>query len=109
MRKSILSLAICLLGIGLAWNVVAQTGGTERATRRMESAGVLTDKEAFVLLPPEIISGPNVLQEEVSPAGRYVLLVRQTARITAEMIRAASAGLGPSTAPADGDESAALG
>lgn len=51
---------------------------------------VLTDQEAFGLLPAELVAAPTVREAKWSPDGRYALLVRETMRITPEMLREAA-------------------
>ena len=47
---------------------------------------VLTDTEAYILLPAELISGPIVDRSSLSPAGRNVAVLRKIQRISAANI-----------------------
>jgi hypothetical protein len=48
---------------------------------------VLTDKEAFGLMPPELVAPMGVKQAMWSPDGQYILLLREDTRITPEKLR----------------------
>ena len=73
--------------ISLAANVCALPAAAQVGTR---ADAVLTDKDAFVLLPAELISGPVVMQSSLSPAGRNVAVLRKSARFSAENVPSAA-------------------
>ena len=52
---------------------------------------VLTDSEAYLLLPPELISGPVVAQATSSQSGRNLAVLRMSMRLSAENIPSAAA------------------
>jgi hypothetical protein len=56
---------------------------------------VLTETDAFALLPPELVAAPVVTNLSFSSNGRYILAERTNMRITSEMLRAAQAGREP--------------
>jgi hypothetical protein len=51
------------------------------------TSAVLTDTEAFLLLPPELIAAPVVQQTASSSSGRYLLVARQSMRISLDALR----------------------
>ena len=56
---------------------------------------VLTQTDAFALLPPELVAAPVVTSLWFSQRGRYVMAARTRVQITAEMVREAQAGQEP--------------
>ncbi len=48
---------------------------------------VLTEKDAFAILPPEIIAAPQVNNISSSESGRYILAERTSMRITQQMLK----------------------
>jgi hypothetical protein len=67
-----------------ATSIVAQPGPTEA---QMEIAGpnsVLTNTEAYVLFPAELICGPTAEQVSFSPSGRNVAVIRTIRRLSTE-------------------------
>jgi hypothetical protein len=80
-----------MAAIGLAFWLMPVMGGAQ-PDGKMAERGLLTDTEAVLMLPPEIAIGPMVRRSRWSPDGRYVLAVRETMRITPEMLRALMSG-----------------
>jgi hypothetical protein len=56
---------------------------------------VLTQTDAFALLPPELVAAPVVTSLWFSGSGRYVMAARTRVKITAAMVREAEAGREP--------------
>src|SRR5689334_5180648 len=48
---------------------------------------VVTEKEAFGLMPASLVAAPTVRQLEWSPDGQYVLATRESLRLKAEDVK----------------------
>jgi hypothetical protein len=59
---------------------------------------VLTQADAFALLPPELVAAPVVTSLWFSGSGRYVMAARTRVNVTAGMVREAEAGREPPVA-----------
>ncbi len=53
---------------------------------------VLTDKDAYILLLPEVVCGPIVRRSEWSKDGRYLAIVRESNPFTTDVLKGISAG-----------------
>lgn len=80
-----------VVALGLVTSVPgALTAGLEPMTGPMPPTRmVLTQTDAFALLPPELVAAPVVTSLWFSPSGRYVMAARTRVKITAEMVREA--------------------
>src|SRR5258708_38971072 len=73
-----------IAGIALCSPVTSTAQGFNMS---LKDSIVLTDKEAFGLLPPELVAATGVKQAIWSPDGQYILLLREDLRITPEKLR----------------------
>jgi hypothetical protein len=58
----------------------------------LQNRVVATEKEAVLMLPPELIAAPVVTDLSISPSGRYLILKRQEIRITSSMLKEPRSG-----------------
>src|SRR5258708_2862000 len=56
---------------------------------QMQQHIVLTDTKAYALLPAELIASPTVTRVKTSSNGRYLLVERQTTRISTQILQEA--------------------
>ena len=77
---------IPVAAMAVAFGLVAWAGAKPGVTAMRPQAegatqlgAILSAREAYVLLPPEMVSGPRVGQVSVSPGGTYLLVERHTA------------------------------
>ena len=73
------ALLLCLSCLLCSLPVCAPAQAASRATD-----AVLTETDAYLLLPPELICGPMVEQRTLSPQGRNVAVLRRAMRLSVE-------------------------
>src|SRR5437868_3985003 len=54
------------------------------------SSAVMTEKDAYITLPPELIAGPFLEHVSVAPQGRSVAVVRMSMRLKQENLPSAA-------------------
>src|SRR5258708_38292057 len=73
-----------IAGIALCSPVTSTAQGFNMSPK---DSVVLTDKEAFGLMPLELVAATGVKQAMWSPDGQYILLVREDLRLRPEQLR----------------------
>ncbi len=88
-----------LLPVLLAAAMAATLHSTEAQPGPSPQMALLTEKEACMLLPAEVIAGPGVDGAVWSTTGRFALLRKNEMRIPPEMIKDLAAGKPPQGPP----------
>lgn len=74
--------------------VVSLAAPAQRPPSPMERGLVLTEEDAYGLLPQELVAAPTVMEMVFSSDGRYLLVSRMSMRITPELLNQ-TAGMPP--------------
>src|SRR5689334_23316681 len=80
--------ARCLATVLTVFGALAMSVRTPPANAQsgLRTDAVLTDRDAYLLLPSELISGPIVERTSLSPEGRNLVALRKSVRISSENV-----------------------